>query len=299
MTYTTDPSPPPTSSESSAPTVRSPPAAVEALLRRGARVRALVRRSHPGRDERVDWVLGDLGRPGVLRSALDGLRTVLYVSPHADEEVAMAELVVAECRRAGVRLVFVGVHVSGRTVQGRLLRAVFKALLPAYRPKLDIGRSVETTSPEVVMLVPSNFYDNDLPFLPDISTRARRASPRCSRIPASLIGPPWRSGSSPSERRSTSTWRTRRVETLPLVQRVDDGSGVRRLGAGDRAAWLSDADDPSGAALGNAPAATADAAAPMQASAGPVIGLLHRLLRTGFERRERKAFRYSDVLLPD
>ncbi len=143
-------------------------AVVEALLRRGARVRALVRRSRPGRDERVDWVVGDLGQPGVLRSALDGLRTVLYVSPHADEEVAMAELVVAECRRAGVRLVFVGVHVSGRTVQGRLLRQVFKLLLPAYRPKLEIGRFVETTSPEAVMLVPSNFYDNDLPFLPDI-----------------------------------------------------------------------------------------------------------------------------------
>ena len=27
---------------------------------------------------------------------------------------------------------------------------------------------VEATSPEVVMLVPSNFYDNDLTFLPDI-----------------------------------------------------------------------------------------------------------------------------------
>ena len=43
----------------------------------------------------------------------------------------------------------------------------------------------------------------------------------------------------------------------------------------------------------------ADAAARMQASAGPVIGLLHRLLRPGFERRERVAFRYSEVLLPD
>ena len=63
---------------------------------------------------------------------------------------------------------FVGVHVSGRTVRGRLLRQVFKILLPAYRPKLEIGRMVETTSPQAVMLVPSNFYDNDLTFLPDI-----------------------------------------------------------------------------------------------------------------------------------
>ncbi|HEY5787608.1 MAG TPA: hemerythrin domain-containing protein [Microlunatus sp.] len=42
-----------------------------------------------------------------------------------------------------------------------------------------------------------------------------------------------------------------------------------------------------------------DAAARMQASVGPVLRLLHRLLRGGFERRERMAFRYSDVLLPD
>ena len=42
----------------------------------------------------------------------------------------------------------------------------------------------------------------------------------------------------------------------------------------------------------------ADAAARMQASVGPVLRLLHRALRVGFERRERVAFRYSDILLP-
>jgi iron-sulfur cluster repair protein YtfE (RIC family) len=42
----------------------------------------------------------------------------------------------------------------------------------------------------------------------------------------------------------------------------------------------------------------ADAAARMQMSMGPVLRLLHRLLRAGFERRERAALRYSDVLLP-
>ena len=41
------------------------------------------------------------------------------------------------------------------------------------------------------------------------------------------------------------------------------------------------------------------AAARMQASVGPGLGLLHRLLRRWFERREGVAFRYSDVLLPD
>ena len=116
----------------------------------------------------VEWVVGDLREPATLRAALVGVRTVLYVSPHAEEEVALAEHVVTECRRAGARLVFVGVHVSGVTLRGRLMRLLFRLLLPAYGPKLTIGARVETTSPEVVILVPSNFYDNDLTFLPDI-----------------------------------------------------------------------------------------------------------------------------------
>jgi uncharacterized protein YbjT (DUF2867 family) len=146
-------------------------ATLDALILRGCPVRALVRRRRTERElslPSVEWVVGDLREPGTLRDALVGVRTVLYVSPHADEEVALADHVVAECRRAGARLVFVGVHVSGVTVRGRLMRLLFRLLLPAYGPKLTIGAKVETTSPGVVMLVPSNFYDNDLPFLPDI-----------------------------------------------------------------------------------------------------------------------------------
>jgi uncharacterized protein YbjT (DUF2867 family) len=146
-------------------------ATLEALMARGARVRALVRRPHLDHDPSlasVEWVVGDLREPGTLRAALTGVRSVLYVSPHAEEEVSLADLVVTECRRSGARLVFVGVHVSGLTVRGRLTRLLFRLLLPAYGPKLTIGATVERTSPEVVMLVPSNFYDNDLTFLPDI-----------------------------------------------------------------------------------------------------------------------------------
>ncbi len=146
-------------------------ATLDALVARGARVRALVRRPRLAPDTSlpsVEWVLGDLRDPGTLRDALAGVRTVLYVSPHTDGEVTLAEQVVAECRRGGARLVFVGVHVTGVTLRGRLMRLLFRLLLPAYGPKLTIGAMVEATSPQVVMLVPSNFYDNDLTFLPDI-----------------------------------------------------------------------------------------------------------------------------------
>ena len=166
-------------------------ATLDALVLRGNRVRALVRRprTEPDTSLPIEWFVGDIGEPGTLRRALDGVRTVLYVSPHAEEEVALAEQVVAECRRAGARLVFVGVHVSGVTWRGRLTRLLFRLLLPAYGPKLTIGAMVETTSPEVVMLVPSNFYDNDLTFLPDILTGSFPTPLRgVNRVAAADIG---------------------------------------------------------------------------------------------------------------
>ena len=87
-------------------------------------------------------------------------------------------------------------------------------------------------------------------------------------------------------------------ETLPLIQRVMTAA---EFAAAERAI------ERHGYPLRMIPVVLpwamhrlpADAAARMQASAGPVLGLLHRLLRPGFERRERVAFRYSDVLLPD
>ena len=93
-------------------------ATLDALIPRGTHVRALVRRPRTVHDislPSIEWVVGDIGEPGTLRHALAGVRTVLYVSPHAEEEVKLAEQVVAECQRAGARLVFVGVHVSGLT----------------------------------------------------------------------------------------------------------------------------------------------------------------------------------------
>jgi uncharacterized protein YbjT (DUF2867 family) len=146
-------------------------ATLDALVHRKARVRALVRRPRTEPDSNlpdVEWVLGDLREPGRLRAALVGVRAALYVTPHVEGELALAQQVVAECARAGVRLVFVGVHVAGLTLRGRWMRRLFRVLLPAYGPKLTIGALVESSSPEAVLLVPSNFYDNDLTFLPDI-----------------------------------------------------------------------------------------------------------------------------------
>lgn len=99
-------------------------AALEALVQRGARVKALTRR--PGRAGLPDGVrsvtVGDLTRPGSLAPALRGVSALLLMVV-ADEDVSA---VTAEARRQGVRRVVLissgGVH-DGVAVQPDALAA--------------------------------------------------------------------------------------------------------------------------------------------------------------------------------
>ncbi|WP_375430581.1 SDR family oxidoreductase [uncultured Friedmanniella sp.] len=144
-------------------------ATLAALVARGVPVRVLVRRHQDGPAfTDVEQVVGDLADAGAVRDALAGVFAACYVSPHADDEEQLAQTFVNACANAGVRLVFVGVHVSGRTRRGRLSGVLMSGLFRAYRPKLRIGRLVEVTLPSAVLLVPTNFYDNDLLFADEI-----------------------------------------------------------------------------------------------------------------------------------
>lgn len=138
-------------------------ATLAALVARGVPVRALVRHAQDGPAfAGVEQVVADLADPAAVAAALAGVSAACYVSPHADDEEQLAGIFVTACARAGVRLVFAGVHVSGRTVRGRLAGALMGVLFASYRPKLRIGRLVERRLPDAVLLVPTNFYDNDL-----------------------------------------------------------------------------------------------------------------------------------------
>lgn len=138
-------------------------AVVAALHEAGLPVRTLVR--VPQRaialPHAVQRHQGDLRRPEDLRAALLGVRAAFYVSPHEADEVALATGVVAACEQAGVRLVFAGVHVTGRPVQRLLGRAMFAVLLRHYRGKLRLARMIERCQADPVVLVPSNFMQND------------------------------------------------------------------------------------------------------------------------------------------
>ena len=136
---------------------------VRALLDRGATVRAMLR-DPDGADvpAGVERVPGDLRDAASVRAALHGARAAFYVTPHEADEEALAATVLAACEEAGVRLVFVGVHVHARTwLRRTLLRTVVARALPHYRAKLALARSVARSPLRPVLLVPTNFLQND------------------------------------------------------------------------------------------------------------------------------------------
>lgn len=145
-------------------------ATLRALLARGARVRALVRSpDRIGRMPGVEIIAGDLADPTVVAGALDGIAAALYVSPHESNEEHLAEVFISQCETLGVRLVFVGVHVDAATRLGRTARRlVFGRLLPAYKAKFRIAERARTSDTRPIVLMPSNFFDNDLIFVNEI-----------------------------------------------------------------------------------------------------------------------------------
>ncbi len=134
-----------------------------ALRRRGVVPRVLVR--DPSRLATRDGVevhLGDLRDPASLRRAMQGVDVVFHISPHEADEVELTRTVIDACEREGARLVFAGVHVTAATPWlGWFVRRFYGMVLPRYRGKLAIGRMVERSATNPVVLVPSNFMQND------------------------------------------------------------------------------------------------------------------------------------------
>jgi uncharacterized protein YbjT (DUF2867 family) len=134
-----------------------------ALRRRGVVPRVLVR--DPARLTTLDGVevhVGDLRDPGSLRAAMRGVDVVFHISPHEADEVELTRTVVAACEEEGARLVFAGVHVTGRNALfGWAVRRFYGLMLPRYRGKFAIGRMVETSRTNPVIISPSNFMQND------------------------------------------------------------------------------------------------------------------------------------------
>lgn len=139
---------------------------MRATLARGGKVRALVRSARQ-LPHGVTPIVGDLRDDRALARALEGVSAALYVSPHETDEEALADRFVQAARHT--RLVFVGVHLDGANRVSRALRRAFFGVLAGhYKPKFRISERVRTGHPESVVLMPTNYFQNDELFFDEL-----------------------------------------------------------------------------------------------------------------------------------
>jgi len=149
---------------------------VAALSRRQVEVLALVRKpdtlgvSLPG----VREVVGDLEDAQSLDAALAGVRSAFFVTPHVVNEEALGAGFVNAARRAGVkRLVFASAfHPDFTSPWAFRLFVGLMGLLTHYGPKLRVEGLVRRSGLDPVVLMPSNFFQNDELFLDEIRNGA-------------------------------------------------------------------------------------------------------------------------------
>ena len=147
--------------------------AVAATLKQGGQVRALVRSTASAAQlpEGVEPILGDLREERAVTRALSGVTAALYVSPHEQDEVQLAQRFISACEAAQARLVFVGVHIDGKSKWRRALsRFVYGRLLSHYRPKFELSERARASATSPIILMPTNFFQNDELFREEITS---------------------------------------------------------------------------------------------------------------------------------
>lgn len=145
---------------------------IRALTQGGAHVRALVRSPSPpgAAAPGVRELVGDLRDRVSLTAALDGVERAFFVTPHAADEEALGRSFVEAATAAGVRrLVFASAyHAELPSPVAFALFVAAMGLLTHYGPKLRVEQRVRRSGASPVVLLPSNFFQNDELFLEDI-----------------------------------------------------------------------------------------------------------------------------------
>ena len=105
-----------------------------------------------------------------LVSALDGVDSAFFVTPHVAEEEQLGKNLLAAATEAKVRrIVFASAfHPDFTSGLGYRLFAGAMGLLTHYGPKLRVEGHVRRSRMSPVVLMPSNFYQNDELFLDEI-----------------------------------------------------------------------------------------------------------------------------------
>jgi uncharacterized protein YbjT (DUF2867 family) len=126
---------------------------VEQLVKRGAKVRALVRDvAKADFPAGVSVVQGDLLDPDSLRGAFAGVSTLFLLNGVVAEEFTQALIALNIAREAGVdRLVYLSVIHSDRYVN-----------VPHFAGKFGVERMIEQSGFSATILRPAYFMDNEL-----------------------------------------------------------------------------------------------------------------------------------------
>jgi len=144
-----------------------------ALSARGVGVRALVRSLSPVASPLpgVRELVGDLRDRSSLAVALEGVQSAFFVTPHAKDEEAMGLAFIEAARAAKLRrLVFASAyHRDFESALGFSLFVGAMALLTHYGPKLYVEKAVRRSGMSPVVLMPTNFFQNDEHFFREIS----------------------------------------------------------------------------------------------------------------------------------
>ena len=144
---------------------------LRALSSSSTSVRALVRRPSARNESLgVREVVGDLGDRASLDRALDGVESAFFVTPHDEREQQLGECFIDAAAAAGVRrIVFASAyHPSPTSSIGFALFVGVASLFTHYGPKLRVERRVRLAKTSPVVLMPSNFYQNDELYRPEI-----------------------------------------------------------------------------------------------------------------------------------
>jgi NAD(P)H dehydrogenase (quinone) len=137
-------------------------AVIRALARRGAIVRALVRRDAQAASVRAagarDVAIGDLRDDGAIRAALDGARAVYHICPNVQpDEPAIGRRIIDAAQAAGVdRFVFQSV-----------IHALNRAM-PHHANKLLVEEQIVESGLDYTILQPTVFMQNTVKEWPAI-----------------------------------------------------------------------------------------------------------------------------------
>jgi uncharacterized protein YbjT (DUF2867 family) len=126
---------------------------IEQLVKRGAKVRALVRNPASARfPDSVDVAQGDLLDPDSLRGALSGVTTLFLLNAVVADEFTQALIALNVAREAGVKHV---VYLS-------VIHSDVYVNVPHFAGKYGVERMIENMGFSATILRPAYFMDNDL-----------------------------------------------------------------------------------------------------------------------------------------